>query len=145
VTGRVFTKLFFSFVLVLFLGMAVLEFSLRPVMEQSLRQQAEESLAGKARLLAVHLGDAGPASDPASLARIARLDAAAAGAEVAIFDAQGRLLAGSQDHPGIQAATQAPEVAAVLDHNQPLGRAQRGDILYVAVPAGSLVVRLAYP
>jgi two-component system phosphate regulon sensor histidine kinase PhoR len=146
VTGRVFTKLFFSFVLVLFLGMAVLEFSLRPVMEQSLRQQAEESLAGKARLLAVQLGSAGPASaDPASLARIARLDAAAAGAEVAIFDIQGKLVAASQDHPGVQAAAQAPEVAAVLEHHQPLGRAQRGNTLYVAVPAGSLVVRLAYP
>ena len=33
-TGRVFTKLFFSFVVVLFLGMAVLDFSLREVMEQ---------------------------------------------------------------------------------------------------------------
>ncbi len=140
-TGRVFTKLFFSFVLVLFLGMAVLDFSLRQIMEQSLRQQAEESLEGKARLLAVHLGGA----DPASLARIARLDAAAAGAEVAIFDAQGQLIAASQDHPGFQAATPAPEVAAVLDQHQPLGRAQRGATLYVAVPAGSLVVRLAYP
>jgi two-component system phosphate regulon sensor histidine kinase PhoR len=141
VTGRVFTKLFFSFVLVLFLGMAVLDFSLRQIMEQSLRQQAEESLVGKARLLAVHLGGA----DPASLARIARLDAAAADAEVGIFDAQGQLLAASQDHPGSQAATPPPEVAAVLDQHQPLGRAQRGGTLYVAVPAGSLVVRLAYP
>jgi two-component system phosphate regulon sensor histidine kinase PhoR len=146
VTGRVFTKLVFAFVVVLFLGMTVLEFSLRPVMEQSLRQQAEESLAGKGRLLAVQLGSAGAAStDPASLARIARLDAVAAGAEVAIFDAQGQLVAASQGHPEIQAGPEAPEVTAVLEHHQPLGRAQRGDILYVAVPAGSLVVRLAYP
>ncbi len=55
VTGRVFTKLFFSFVVVLFLGMVVLDFSLRQVMEQSLRAQAEESLAGEARLVAAHI------------------------------------------------------------------------------------------
>ena len=39
-TGRVFTKLFFSFVLVLFVGTAVLDFSLRRILEASLRQQA---------------------------------------------------------------------------------------------------------
>jgi len=38
----------------------------------------------------------------------------------------------------------APEVAAVVDQHQSLGRARRGDTLYVAVPAGPLVVRLAY-
>ena len=61
-TGRVFSKLFFSFVVVLFLGMVVLDFSLRQVMEQSLRAQAEESLVGEARLLAAHLSASGPAS-----------------------------------------------------------------------------------
>jgi two-component system phosphate regulon sensor histidine kinase PhoR len=141
VTGRVFSKLFFSFVLVLFLGMAVLEISLRQVLEQSLRQQGEESLVAKARLVAGNLGSA----DPASLANIARLDATAAGAEISIFDDQGRLVASSQDNPGVQTAVQLPEVAAVLHQHQPLGRAQRGGTLYVAVPAGSLAVRLAYP
>ena len=38
----------------------------------------------------------------------------------------------------------APEVAAVVDQHQSLGRARRGQTLYVAVPAGPLVVRLAY-
>ncbi len=37
-TGRVFTKLFFSFVLVLFVGTAILDFSLRRILEHSLRQ-----------------------------------------------------------------------------------------------------------
>ncbi len=98
-TGRVFTKLFFSFVVVLFLGMVVLDFSLRQVMEQSLRAQAEESLVGEARLLAAHISASDPALlDAQSLQRIARLDAAATGAEVAIFDAQGRLVASSQDN-----------------------------------------------
>src|SRR5277367_5494577 len=37
-TGRVFTKLLFSFVLVLFVGTAILDFSLRRILEHSLRQ-----------------------------------------------------------------------------------------------------------
>ena len=154
-TGRVFTKLFFSFVVVLFLGMVVLDFSLRQVMEQSLRAQAEESLVGEARLLAAHLRASDPASphaqsfDAQSLQRIARLDATAAGAEVTIFNAQGRVVASSQGNaspdPLPDAGVSAPEVAAVVDQHQSLGRARRGDTLYVAVPAGPLVVRLAYP
>jgi two-component system, OmpR family, phosphate regulon sensor histidine kinase PhoR len=144
VTGRVFTKLFFSFVVVLFLGMVVLDFSLRQVMEQSLRSQTEDFLVGETRLLAAHINAAGPASlDTQSLQRIARLDAAAIGAEVAIFDAQGRLVTSSSRDNAVTEAV-APEVAAVVDQHQSLGRARRGQTLYVAVPAGPLVVRLAY-
>ncbi len=43
--GRVFTKLFFSFVLVLVVGTAILDFSLRRILEHSLRQQANIPLA----------------------------------------------------------------------------------------------------
>ncbi len=89
VTGRVFTKLFFSFVVVLFVGMAVLDFSLRQVVEQSLRAQAEESLASEARLLAAHLKGANP-QDLTGLQQIASLDGAAAGTEIAIFNGQGQ-------------------------------------------------------
>jgi two-component system phosphate regulon sensor histidine kinase PhoR len=39
-TGRVFTKLFFSFLLVLCVGTAILDFSLRRILEDSLRHQA---------------------------------------------------------------------------------------------------------
>jgi two-component system, OmpR family, phosphate regulon sensor histidine kinase PhoR len=143
VTGRVFTKLFFSFVLVLFLGMAVLDFSLRQVMEQSLRTQAEESLASEARLLAAHITANTLPGDP-FLQQIARLDAAAAGAGVAIYNADGRLVAASgSDNPGLEPAPLPPEVASVLHQHQPQGHARRGDTFYVAVPAGPLVVRLA--
>src|SRR5208282_2682097 len=94
VTGRVFSKLFFSFVVVLFLGMVVLDFSLRQVLEQSLRTQAEESLASEARLVAAQIN---AAASPDSLQQIARRDATAADAEVAIFNAQGRQVANSKD------------------------------------------------
>jgi two-component system phosphate regulon sensor histidine kinase PhoR len=44
-TGRVFTKLFLSFVVVLFLGTVILDFSLRSILEHSLRHQAQLPLA----------------------------------------------------------------------------------------------------
>ena len=135
-TGRVFTKLFLSFVVVLFVGMAVLDLSLRQVMEQSLRAQAEESMIGKARLLAAQI-DA--AHDATLLQQTATLDAAAADAGVSIFDHQGRLLAASKDQPD---AGPAPEVVAVAEQHKTEARAQRGGLLYVAVPAGPLIVRL---
>jgi two-component system, OmpR family, phosphate regulon sensor histidine kinase PhoR len=142
VTGSVFTKLFFSFVVVLFLGMAVLDVSLREVMEQALRAQAENSLASEARLLASHLR-ATASSGPAALQQTAQLDAAAAGAQVAIFDLQGRVLAASPESQAPQAAVLPPEVAAVVHQHQSLGRARRGGTVYIAVPAGALIVRLA--
>jgi two-component system, OmpR family, phosphate regulon sensor histidine kinase PhoR len=141
VTGKVFTKLFFSFVVVLFLGMVVLDFSLRQVMEHSLRAQADDSLVAEARLVAAHLVRTGT-TDPVSLQQMTRLDAAAAGVEVSIFNAQGQLVAASQDNPETPASP--AEVADVLQRKS-LGRAQRNGNLYVAVPAGQLVVRLAYP
>jgi two-component system, OmpR family, phosphate regulon sensor histidine kinase PhoR len=139
VTGRVFTKLFLAFVVVLFLGMAVLDFSLRQVIEQSLRTQTEESLANQARVLAAHIA-ASPAVDPAALSQIAKLDAAAAGGEVSFFDGQGRLLASSRPE---ESSAMPPEVAAVVERHRPLGRDRRQNTAYVAVPAGSLVLRLA--
>src|ERR1700722_13516778 len=135
VTGKVFTKLFFSFVVVLFLGMVVLDFSLRQVMEHSLRAQADDSLVAEARLVAAHLVRTGT-TDPVSLQQMTRLDAAAAGVEVSIFNAQGQLVAASQDNPETPASP--AEVADVLQRKS-LGRAQRNGNLYVAVPAGQLV------
>src|SRR5277367_669488 len=139
VTGKVFTKLFFAFVVVLFLGMAVLDVSLRQVMERSLRDQSEESLASEARLVAAQVSTY-PEMGP--LQQSVRQDAIAAGADVAVFDAQGRLIASSQDHAQTGSDV-PPEIAAVLYQHEPVGRARRGGAVYIAVPAGSMVVRLA--
>ena len=139
VTGRVFTKLFFAFVVVLFLGMAVLDVSLRQVMERSLRAQSDESLASEARLVAAQIS-AHP--EVGSLQQSVRQDAIAAGADVAVFDAQGRLIASSQDHAQTESEV-LPEITAVLDQHEPVGRARRGGVVYIAVPAGSMIVRLA--
>jgi two-component system, OmpR family, phosphate regulon sensor histidine kinase PhoR len=141
VTGKLFTKLFLAFVVVLFLGMAVLDFSLRQVMEHYLRAQAEESLTSEARLLAAHIS-ATPDLTPESLAAIARLDASASGANVTFFDAEGRRLAGSAA-PASHTTVMPDEVAEVVEQHASVGRARRGDTAYVAVPAGSLILRLA--
>jgi two-component system, OmpR family, phosphate regulon sensor histidine kinase PhoR len=138
VTGRVFSKLFFSFVVVLFLGMVVLDFSLRQVLEQSLRAQTDESLASEARLVAAHIS---AAASPDALQKIARQDATAADAEVSVFDAQGQQVANSKDVAGLKSVP--PEVAAILYQHKTVGRARREGTVYVAVPAGPLVVRLA--
>ncbi|MGA3222907.1 MAG: ATP-binding protein [Acidobacteriaceae bacterium] len=138
VTGRVFSKLFFSFVVVLFLGMVVLDFSLRQVLEQSLRTQTDESLASEARLVAAHIS---VAASPDALQKIAQQDATAADAEVAVFDAQGQQVANSKDVAGLKAVP--PEIAAILYQHKTVGRARREGTVYVAVPAGPLVVRLA--
>ena len=141
VTGRVFTKLFFAFVVVLFLGMAVLDVSLRQVMERSLRAQEEESLASEARLVAAQLSN-NAYPEVGALQQAVRQDAIAAGADVAVFDAQGRLIVSSQDRAQTEPQV-PPEIAAVLTHHDPVGRARRAGAVYVAVPAGSMVVRLA--
>jgi two-component system phosphate regulon sensor histidine kinase PhoR len=138
VTGRVFSKLFFSFVVVLFLGMVVLDFSLRQVLEQSLRTQTDESLTSEARLVAAHIS---VAASPDALQKIAQQDATAADAEVAVFDAQGQQVANSKDVAGLKAVP--PEIAAILYQHKTVGRARREGTVYVAVPAGPLVVRLA--
>jgi two-component system, OmpR family, phosphate regulon sensor histidine kinase PhoR len=140
VTGKVFTKLFFAFVVVLFLGMAVLDVSLRQVMERSLRAQAEESLTSEARLLAAEISE-NAYPEVAQLQQAIRRAATAAGADVDIFDAQGRLIASSQDHATVSEIP--PEITAVLNQHEPVGRARRDGAVYIAVPAGSRVVRLA--
>jgi two-component system, OmpR family, phosphate regulon sensor histidine kinase PhoR len=139
VTGKVFTKLFFAFVVVLFLGMAVLDVSLRQVMEQSLRAQAEESLVSEARLLAAQVANT-PYPEVAQLQQAVRQGATAAGADVAVFDAQGRLIASSQDHPQPESDV-PPEITAVLNQHESVGHARREGAVYIAVPAGSMVVR----
>jgi two-component system, OmpR family, phosphate regulon sensor histidine kinase PhoR len=141
VTGKVFTKLFFAFVVVLFLGMAVLDVSLRQVMERSLRAQAEESLASEARLLAAQISNTAY-PEVSQLQQTVRQAATAAGADVAVFDDQGRLIASSQDHAQPESEI-PPEITAVLHQHEPVGRARRDGAVYIAVLAGSRVVRLA--
>ena len=94
-TGRVFTKLFFSFVLVLAIGTAILDFSLGGVVEDSLRDQLAQSLAGKARLLAREA----EAANHTQLQQLAERGESDAGAQIAFFNHAGAVLASSGPAP----------------------------------------------
>jgi two-component system, OmpR family, phosphate regulon sensor histidine kinase PhoR len=136
VTGRVFTKLFFSFVLVLAIGTAILDISLGGVVEDSLRNQLVQSLAGKARLLA---REANP-HDPAQLKQLAVRGEGDAGAQVAFFARNGTVLASSQQ---VDEGTGPPaEVRQALSDARTVGQSERGEELYVAVAGDGLIVRL---
>jgi two-component system phosphate regulon sensor histidine kinase PhoR len=156
-TGRVFSKLLFSFLLVLCIGTATLDFSLRRIVKHSLYEEAEQSLTGKARLLAREFANAprqhhasqALAEDP--LQDFAREQALAAQARVSIVDHDGVVLADSGGQRGYRMGW-APEIAAVESSAVPAGAGAAGSdvrdgTLYVAVPAGrgGLILRLGYP
>src|ERR1700751_2944720 len=136
-TGKVFTKLFLSFVLVLAIGTAILDFSLERVVADSLRQQLAQSLAGKARLLASEAD----VSKPQELKQLAVQGEYDAGAEVSFFTRKGAELASSQAFE--QSGEIPPEVRQASLEARSLGQAVRGNKLYVAVPGDDVVVRLA--
>lgn len=147
-SGKVFSKLLFLFVLVLVLGTAILDVTLRRIVESSLHEQAQRSLEAKARLVAGQL----LTPQAASLQEKVQLQADAAGAQVTILDRQGRIQARSTpsgDGEGSSIDAQSPEVAQVLAGKAATGRSERGGDLYVAVAgqgAGDdIVVDLAYP
>jgi two-component system phosphate regulon sensor histidine kinase PhoR len=139
VTGRVFTKLLFSFVLVLAVGTAVLDFSLRRIVERSLHEQAEQSLTGKARLLASEAS----AAQPGHLQQLAVNGALDSVTKVAFFAPSGAVLASSQ--PTESGSPIPPEVRQALANPRRAGRSERNGQLYVAVAGNGIVVRLAYP
>ena len=138
-TGRVFTKLLFSFVLVLAVGTAVLDFSLRRIVERSLHEQAEQSLTGKARLLASEAS----AAQPIHLQQLAVNGALDSVTQVAFFAPSGTVLASSQ--PTGSGNSIPPEVRQALANPRRAGRSERNGQLYVAVAGNGIVVRLAYP
>ncbi|MFT4112103.1 ATP-binding protein [Silvibacterium sp.] len=138
-TGRVFTKLLLSFVLVLATSAAILDFTLRGIVENSLRQEITQSLTGKARLLA---GEARP-GDGQRLAALASRAAFEAGAQVTFFAQDGTVLAASASGPA--SANVPPEVKTALSQADKVGSTEREGMLFVAVAGDGLVVRLAYP
>jgi two-component system, OmpR family, phosphate regulon sensor histidine kinase PhoR len=138
-TGRVFTKLLLSFVLVLSISAAILDFTLRSIVEHSLHVEAAQSLVGKARLLASEA----KLSDPVQLQRTAVKGAFDAGAQVTIFSQTGAILA-SSSATGLLDAIPVEVRTALADPHNP-GQSERNNTLYVAVAEDGLVVRLGYP
>jgi two-component system phosphate regulon sensor histidine kinase PhoR len=158
-TGRVFSKLLFSFLLVLCIGTATLDFSLRRIVKHSLYAEAEQSLTGKAHLLAQALERTLPGRAELSqiqagqlqaeqLQAFARAQSVAVQARISIVDRDGAMLADSAGERGYQMGW-APEIRA-LRTSEASGSDVRDGVLYVAVPVagggtGGLILRLAYP
>jgi two-component system phosphate regulon sensor histidine kinase PhoR len=138
-TGRVFTKLFLSFVIVLAISAAILDFTVRSIVEHSLHVEAAQSLFGKARLLANQMSY----GDVSELRQAAIRGSLDAGAQVTFFAHDGRELASSS--PAEPETTVPAEVSAALNNPRGSGQSEHDGILYVAVAGSGGVVRLAYP
>jgi two-component system, OmpR family, phosphate regulon sensor histidine kinase PhoR len=140
VTGRVFSKLLLSFVLVLTICTAVLDFSLRRIMDRTLHQQVEQSLAGEARFLASELN--ATSSDDAG--RLLAAASTAFSARIAVFRSDGSLVASSDPAEARYPLDALPAVAALKHHGE-IGRDIRNGTLFVACRQGDRIVRLSYP
>ncbi len=88
-TGRVFTKLLFSFMLVLCIGTAILDLSVRRIVRHSLYAQAAAYYNVKGAQLAGQLAEIPLAELPG----VVRAQALAARADIVVSDASGQLVA----------------------------------------------------
>jgi two-component system phosphate regulon sensor histidine kinase PhoR len=139
-TGRVFSKLLLSFVLVLTVCTAVLDFSIRRIVDRALHEQVEQSLAGEARFIASQLNFAAPESVQKLLA-----DASfASSARIAVFRADGTFIAYSGTSQMRHSFDSLPAIAA-LRSREGIAREVRDESLFIAARQDGLIVRMGYP
>jgi two-component system phosphate regulon sensor histidine kinase PhoR len=148
VTGRVFSKLLFSFVLLLVICTAVLDFSIRRIVDGALRQRVEQSLTGEARFLAAQLS----ATTPESAQPLLTASSEVSHTRIAVFRRDGTLYASSEplSAPGDQLGAM-PGIDA-LRTREGMGREVRNGMLYIAVrqqatsdgSSKGLIVRMGY-
>jgi two-component system, OmpR family, phosphate regulon sensor histidine kinase PhoR len=139
-TGRVFSKLLLSFVLVLTVCTAMLDFSIRRIVDGALHQEVEQSLASEARFLASQLSSAAPEA----VQKLVTDASFAASARIAVFRADGALIAYSGSAEMSYPLDALPAVAALRNHGG-VGREVRDGTLFLAVRQGGLIVRMGYP
>ncbi|HZZ41066.1 MAG TPA: two-component sensor histidine kinase, partial [Acidobacteriaceae bacterium] len=139
-TGRVFSKLLLSFVLVLTICTAVLDFSIRRIMDRTLHEQVEQSLAGEARFLAAELN----ASSPEEARKFLAAASAAFSAHIAVFGTDGSFVASSDPAQAHYPFDALPDVAALKQHGD-IAHEIRDGTLFLACRQGDRIVRLSYP
>lgn len=145
-TRRVFFKLLAAMVLVLVLAAGLLDGLQQHFLYTSLRHQLQQSLQQKADLLATQAAGASLAALPTLAVEGER----AAGTRVTIVDRSGKVVGESQPdkYPEIQLAN-APEIRVILEGrrfvDEYIRKTSAGRSMFVAVPAGAYVVRVAYP
>ena len=139
-TGRVFSKLLLSFVLVLTICTAVLDFSIRRIVDSALHEQVEQSLAGEARFLAAELNSA----SPQQVQQLLSTASFASSARIAVFRPDGSLVAYSGPTEMRYSFEALPAITALKNHDG-VGREVRDGTLFIAARRNGLIVRMGYP
>ncbi len=143
--NRIFFKLLAAFLLLIAAGAVTLEFSIRSAWEDSFRTVIERNLREKTVMFA----DRVQSDRQHSIEEIAREEGQAAGARATVIDAQGKVLADSEERTSDgENELERPEFAAALAGK--IGQSTREDgrlripFLYVSAPITGGAVRLAY-
>jgi two-component system phosphate regulon sensor histidine kinase PhoR len=146
-TGRVFTKLLFSFLLVLSIGTAILDFSVRRIVQYSLTAQARSFYADRAQNMARQLAVAPSGALPG----LVEAQALAAHADITLLDTSRRAVAqafgasGDPLRPAEYTPSDIPSDTSSLAPNSipsPAGAA--GETVTIELPAGSYRARFAF-
>ena len=119
----------------------MLDFSIRRIADVALRDQVEQSLAREARLLGVQLGTGHWAVNQP----LVQAAADATKAQITIFQQNGSVLQSSDMQAGAVDIQKTRELAMARSGRAAHGRAVRDHTLFVAVPAGAYLIRMAYP
>ena len=141
-TGRVFTKLLFSFLLVLSLGTVILDFSVRRIVQHSLMREAGAYYNSKARLMAGQLA----AAQPRMLPVIAEAQAASADAEIVVRDRAGRVLAQATAPLLPPLASRTPAIGLLPDGSSGTSAVTTVDdpTIQIQVPAGPYMASFVF-
>jgi len=146
VRNRIFLKALLAFIAVIAVATLTMDIAIRRVWENSLRNDLEQSLTQHARAFAVRIQN----DKQHTLQQMAADEAGITEARATIIARDGRVLADSEADPSsMENHAQRPEVVSAL--NGTPGAATRLsktvgiEFLYVAVPDGDKIVRLAYP
>lgn len=144
--GRIFLKLFCSFLAVIAVCTMTLDLTIRRAWVRSLRTEIDRSLHEKVELFAQRVRS----STPAEFAALTAESAKAASARATIVAADGSVLADSEASPStMENHASRPEFRAALagrtGSDTRTSHTLGIDFLYVAAPVPGGAVRLAYP
>ena len=144
--NRIFLKALLAFVAVIAVATLTLDIAIRRIWEDSYRNKLEHSLTQHARAFALRI-----ANDPNhTLQQMAAEESGITDARTTVIARDGRVLADSEADPAsMENHALRPEVVSALNGNPGaatrLSKTVGIEFLYVAVPAGDKIVRLAYP
>jgi two-component system phosphate regulon sensor histidine kinase PhoR len=146
VRNRIFLKALLAFIAVIAVATLTLDFAIRRTWEDSLRRRLEQSLIQHAQAFAARIEN----DQKHSLQQLAAEEATITQSRATIIARDGHVLADSEaDASTMENHSQRPEVISAI--NGTPGAATRLsktvgiEFLYVAVPGGDKIVRLAYP